>query len=574
VDSDLARSHVHASGESQLVAGYPTRADLSFANVRYVNIAPFLNLDDTPTPSFDALMEGKASVNGPILKVNALVARLELSRLEMQAATRASSAAASAAKTVGVKNDGPIMVSLKNSVAKVDQFRLRGAKTSVDVSGAINLADDTQPLQIKVNGNTDLGILQDVSRKLYSSGNIAVNASIGGTFAEPLLNGKVELQRVNVNSADVPNGLENGNGVILLQGTTAIIQNLTGESGGGKVSASGFVGLTPKAVVYNLYVHATGVRTRYSGVSLTSSGNIALTGNSRRSLLSGTVSVDRVAYSSSSDIGSILNTASTPPSTDATPSPLLESMRLDVRVSSAPDIRIVTSYVERLDLKSALTLRGTAAEPGIVGYINVTDGQLAFFGNTYTVNRGSIKFYDPSAIRPELDLSLETLAQGVDVTLDVTGPINRMNLSYRSDPPLSFEQIVELLATNTTPNDPTIAAHQPTPPPQTMTQMGESAVLGQAIASPLASRVQRVFGLTQLKIDPSVTGNNGQPTAKVTLQQKIANNITFTYITDVTQSNSEIVRIQWDLSPKTSAVALRDYNGNVSIEMFYKFQVR
>jgi predicted transcriptional regulator len=60
----------------------------------------------------------------------------------------------------------------------------------------------------------------------------------------------------------------------------------------------------------------------------------------------------------------------------------------------------------------------------------------------------------------------------------------------------------------------------------------------------------------------------------VTLQQKIANNITFTYITDVTQSNSEIVRIQWDLSSKASAVALRDYNGNVSLEMFYKFQVR
>jgi translocation and assembly module TamB len=98
--------------------------------------------------------------------------------------------------------------------------------------------------------------------------------------------------------------------------------------------------------------------------------------------------------------------------------------------------------------------------------------------------------------------------------------------------------------------------------------------LGQAVANPLASRVQRVFGLTQFKIDPSFSGSNGQPSARVTLQEKIANNITFTYITDVTQTNSEIVRVEWDLTSKLSAVALRDFNGNVSLEFFYKFKVR
>jgi translocation and assembly module TamB len=104
--------------------------------------------------------------------------------------------------------------------------------------------------------------------------------------------------------------------------------------------------------------------------------------------------------------------------------------------------------------------------------------------------------------------------------------------------------------------------------------MGESAVLGQAVANPLASRVQRVFGLTQFKIDPSVSGSNGQPSARVTLQQKITSNLTFTYITDVTQTNSEIIRVTLDITPKIAAVALRDYNGNVSVELFYKFQKR
>jgi translocation and assembly module TamB len=186
---------------------------------------------------------------------------------------------------------------------------------------------------------------------------------------------------------------------------------------------------------------------------------------------------------------------------------------------------------------------------------------------------GTINFYNPKSINPGLNFSLETIAQNVDVTLGVNGPIDNLHLSYSSDPPLTFEQIVQLLATNTTPSNPLIAAQQPTPPQQSMTQMGESAVLGQAIANPLASRVQRVFGVSQFKIDPSIAGSSG-PSARVTLQQKIANNITFTYITDVTQTNSEIIRVEWAFTPALSAVALRDFNGNVSLEMFYKFKRR
>jgi translocation and assembly module TamB len=212
--------------------------------------------------------------------------------------------------------------------------------------------------------------------------------------------------------------------------------------------------------------------------------------------------------------------------------------------------------------------------PGVLGRVVVTDGQLVFFGNTYTVNTGTINFYDPNSIQPVINIGLETLAQGVDVNLNVSGPMDNLQLSYTSDPPLSFEQIVELLATNTTPNDPNIVANQPPSPQQSTTQMGESAILGQAVADPLASRVQRVFGLSEFKIDPSVSGTNGQPGARVTLQQKIANNITFTYSEDTTQSNAEIIRVQWDLTPKLSAVGLRDYNSDVSIELYYKFKVR
>ncbi len=574
LDSDIAKSQIHASGVSQLAGDYVTHAKLSFGNIRYANLAPFVEPDPEVKPGFDALVEGNASFDGPVMRTDDLNARLQLDRLELRTLPTGSATGAPPGRAVNFQNEGPIAVVLNHLNVQIQQFHLRGPRTTVDVSGGVNLNNPRNPLGVTLAADADLGVLQDVDHDFYSSGALTLNAVVRGTFADPLINGKVELKNANVNYADAPNGLSNANGVIVLNGKNASIQNLTAESGGGKVSLAGFVGYTGNAVNFNLKATADRVRVRYSGVSVTSNAAVALTGNTNRSLLNGTVTVQKIAYGSSSDAGSFLSSVSTPPTTPSAPSPVLSAMRLDLHILTAPDLRVVSTYADRLSAEANLTVRGTAATPGMIGRVVITDGQLVFFGNQYTVNTGTVNFYNPTSIEPVLNVSLETIAQNVDVVLGVAGPMNNLALSYRSDPPLTFEQIVQLLATNTTPNDPTIAARQPAPPQQSLSQMGESAVLGQAIANPLASRVQRVFGISALKIDPSVAGSNGGPTAKVTLQQKIASNITFTYITDVTQTNSQIIRLEWALTPKLSAVGLRDYNGNVSIQFFYKFKVR
>ncbi|MBV9300862.1 MAG: translocation/assembly module TamB domain-containing protein [Acidobacteriaceae bacterium] len=575
LDSDIAASRIHGSGQGQLSGDYPLRANLSFANIKYSNIAPFISSEPSVKPSFDALVEGEASVNGPVLKNNDLTGRLQLSRLEMTTVPQESPTGAPPPRALALHNEGPVVIALNHSVVQIQHLDIEGPSSAMHASGQVNLSDTTAPLGLNLDANLDLKMLQDINRDVYSNGNVTLQAAVHGDFAQPLVNGRIELKNANLNYASAPNGLSNGNGVILLNGTSASIQNLTGESGGGKIVLAGFIGFTGTALNYNVQASATRVRTRYSGISVVSSATLRLTGNSERSLMAGGVTIQRIAYQSSGDIGSMLTSASTPPSTPETPSGIIAGMRLDIHILTAPDLRVITTYAQRLQVEADLTVRGTAANPGVIGRVSVTNGQLVFFGNEYTVNTGTVNFYNPTAIQPVLDVSLEANVQGVDVTIGVSGPMDNLKLTYRSDPPLTFEQIVELLAANKTPTtDPTIAAQQPTPPQQSFTQMGESAILGQAVANPLASRVQRVFGLSQFKIDPSFAGSGGQPSARVTLQQQITQNLTFTYITDVTQTNSEIIRVEWAFTPQFSGVALHDYNGNVSIQFFYKFKVR
>jgi translocation and assembly module TamB len=191
------------------------------------------------------------------------------------------------------------------------------------------------------------------------------------------------------------------------------------------------------------------------------------------------------------------------------------------------------------------------------------------------VNDATVSFYNPNKIEPILNLSMVTKARGVEVTLNVSGPVNNMNLSYQSDPPLPFSEIVGLLAAGKSPtSDAVLLAQQPATPPQNFQQMGESALLSQAVANPISGQLQRVFGVSQLKIDPTFTSGSELPQARLTLQQQIASGLTFTYITNLTRTDSQIVRVEWALNPQWSLIATREENGLFGVDFFYKRRFR
>src|SRR5262249_15631769 len=106
--------------------------------------------------------------------------------------------------------------------------------------------------------------------------------------------------------------------------------------------------------------------------------------------------------------------------------------------------------------------------------------------------------------------------------------------------------------------------------PSAFQQLGASALLGQAIASPVTGRLQRFFGVSNLRIDPTIPGIDPNPAARLTLQQQVTPNVTFTYITSVTTTNPQIVQVEWSLSSKWSLVATREENGETGLDIFFK----
>ena len=145
--------------------------------------------------------------------------------------------------------------------------RLVGQATDVSLTGAVSLKEKN-PLDLRLNGNIDLAILRDFSSDVVASGKLAASAAIRGPLAQPLVVGRLELQNANLHVATFPNGLTNANGVILFTGDRATIQNITAESGGGKVTMSGFATQRNNIIDLRIDVAADQVRLRYpEGVS-------------------------------------------------------------------------------------------------------------------------------------------------------------------------------------------------------------------------------------------------------------------------------------------------------------------
>jgi len=124
-----------------------------------------------------------------------------------------------------------------------------------------------------------------------------------------------------------------------------------------------------------------------------------------------------------------------------------------------------------------------------------------FAGNRYRVARGDINFSNPFRLDPVLNVEATTTIQQYEITLNFNGPASKLSLAYRSDPPLPGNDIVTLLALGR----PSTEATGRTGGTSQSATSGATSLLSEAVTSQLGGRLQRLFGITRLRVDPGLT---------------------------------------------------------------------
>ena len=464
---------------------------------------------------------------------------------------------------VKIKNQGPIRFSVANQSLQIDQFHLVGEDTDISATGRVHLNGDRQ-LDLRAQGRANLKLIETFNPDFTSSGVVAVDVSVAGPMAKPVMQGRLTITGGGIAYIDLPSALSDINGSLVFNQDRLQVESLTAHTGGGLVTFGGYATAYNNKFNFDLSVHGQDVRLRYPpGVSATANADLHFVGSSSASTLNGEIIVTKLAMTPGFDFGGYLNrsqTSAMPPTNR-----LLNRIRLDVHIATTPELQMQTANV-RLSGDADLHLRGTAGRPAILGRADVIEGEVQFNGTKYRLERGDITFINPVTTTPVLDLQATTRVQDYDITLNLNGQIDRPNVTYRSEPPLPTSDIIGLLAFGQTSEE----SAQLSQSGSAFNSETSNAILSAALNATVSNRVQKLFGVSRIKIDPqgfTTETSSTQTGPAVTIEQQVKNNLTVTYTTNVAGASQQIIQVEYNITRTISVVAVRDQNGVVSFDV-------
>ena len=561
---------VRGDATIQLGTRLETELRLQLPRLDFPTIAQLFSPELLPSPlPYEGGAEASLYFKGPLLDPQGWDGMLTIPQLQLAPNKEYVREMLPAVADFVLRNEGPIVVEFSRGQVGVRDARFVAKDTNLTVS--VLYRTDTRGLSGQAKGTINLAVLSTFKPDLIASGAAALDTSIQGTSADPQLDGRISFQNASFYLRDVITGLDRVNGTILFDKNRATIDTLKAQTGGGELQLSGFIGFG-KLLSYRLQAQATQVRIRYpEGVSTSANASLAITGTTAQSILTGNISILR------SSIGQIdaaqLIVAGTSASVPIQ-NEFLRNLQFDVTMEAAQNAEFSTAFTKDVRGEVALRLRGSPQRPVLLGRIAVTQGEIDFFGTRYQISRGEVNFTNPLRIEPVIALDLETRARGVVITMNFTGPASKLNMSYRSDPPLQSSEILALLTVGRNPGATSSVAQTPVGQSQGMFGNDSSVILGAAVTAGINGRLQRFFGISRVRIDPQLTGIDNVPQARLSLEQQVSRDVTLTYITNLNRTQQQIVRIDWDISRTWSVVAIREENGTFGMDMFFRKRLK
>jgi translocation and assembly module TamB len=462
-----------------------------------------------------------------------------------------------------------LRIGLRNGLATLEQVHITGQDTDLQASGTAQVFGVTDAnggkLDLKANGSVSMAIVHTLDPDYNTSGKVEFTVAAGGVINKPSLTGKIQFDNVNAAVDGIPNGLSALNGTLVFNEDRLQVEHLTATTGGGQLKIGGFLNYN-NGIYADLTATGDAVRVRLYGLSATANTNLALQGGPQDLRLSGTVLVTRFGVGADVDFAAFTSTGgvSAPPD----PNSASNKIRLDVRVTSSPQLDFQNSYA-KLAGTVDLTIRGTVADPTILGRIQITDGSATFAGTKYELQRGSIYFSNPVRIDPTIDLDATARVETYDLTVGLHGTASNLKPTYRSEPPLSEADIFALLALGRTQEESQLYQEQQV---SQGTDPTTSALLGGALNATVSNRVGKLFGGGSVKIDPAFVGTLGNSSARITVQQQLSRQLSVTYATNVNSTAQQLLQGQYNLTPNASLVVTRDETGVFSV--VYKIRRR
>jgi outer membrane protein assembly complex protein YaeT len=463
----------------------------------------------------------------------------------------------------------PMHISLHDGRIVFDDFQLSLSQTgsaAFTVGGFAELTG-AKRLNVDLHGSLEAALLQLFVPDLRADGRIAVAGALTGTLTEPRFNGTAEFQGASARIPGFPQVIDAITGTLVFREDRIDIDSIRARLGGGQIVLGGSVvldGTTPKSVRVTL--QGTEVAIRYfEGLTVEGNFSLLLSGDLDRGVLTGDVTVNRALYFRDVDIGSALLNAVL---ARRGVTPVISASwqdRIGLRLHLTSDNTLaVRNNIADFAGSADIEVTGTLGNPVILGLVTLNEGgKIRFQDIDYRVVRGSINFQNPFRIDPYFDVALEARVSGgisevesgpLDVTVTLTGTLDRLTPSITSDPPASDITLFSLLGfgaltRNTNPNAAPTAANT------------GRTLLFQSLSRLLNSSALSFIDSFAISSDAADLDKTGDPGTKVSFEKRISNDVRILVIYNTRDSRNR-VSLEWQVTPDWVLQFTRDALSN------------
>jgi hypothetical protein len=544
----------------------PYDADFTLA-LRSTSLDPFLRVLQPQLPQGLALVaSGEAHIQGPLARPEEVQAEATLPELELLMAD------------FPVRAPEPVRLRLAGGRLELGRLHLAGEGTDLSLDGAVDLVGDG-PLAVTARGRADLRALAALTRRFRGNGDAQLALSVSGTRQAPVVRGSLDLEGAGLRLRGFPHGVEALRGRVRFTERAAELEGVQGAFAGGQLTLEGQLAYAAGQLTsYDIRPRGRALALRYpEGLRSLIDAELRLFGDAGQQWVTGTIDVRQALYTKRYDVASELLAMrrALPAPTGATAT----GARLDLRVQAPGTLRI-DNNLATLAARADLLLQGTTDAPVVTGRAEIERGRLYFQGRTYVIQRGALDFVNPQRLDPLFDIEAVTRIRSYQVTLRVSGTLERVTPTLTSDPPLSSLQILALMAGQ---EESEVANLTQT---QARQNQAELAVAGAATLAAgrisesmgLEREAERLFGLNRFSIDPSLLRGAGTtPTARITVGKRVLTpDLNVLYSQDLRGTEERILAVEYTLTDRFSLLLTRTDPGTAKTgtEKGWAFDVR
>ncbi|MEZ5429132.1 MAG: translocation/assembly module TamB domain-containing protein [Pyrinomonadaceae bacterium] len=459
----------------------------------------------------------------------------------------------------------PVFVRFDSKELFIDNAKFSGGGSNIVVNGTKAFTDNGIN-NLTVDGKINLRVFNAVSKNSFFAGLADVAVRLTGVNKTARLTGRADLQNASVATFIGAERLSFNriNGLIIFTSNQAQIDNLSGFLGGGRITASG------GALVEGLRLQQFRLNVRGTNVTAPLPPDFITTGDAEgeisgfrdesgvmNSLIRGTFYAKRSVYTKDIDVADIISGRNegslTAGSSGSSSSAFIGVPKLDLRIEGR-DALVVRNNLADLTASASLRVTGDIEFPQVSGRITANSGTIFFRKDRYEVQRGVLEFPPNTSFEPYITLQAESEIKGYQIIVGLVGSLtntDELNATVRSNPALPQADVVSLITTgnlaNTGAGIPTLA--------QSGINTAAEILTDSFINNPASRATDKLFGLNRFEIDPIISGERLNPSARLTVGRQINNNLLVTYSTNLSEDQNQVVAFEYRVSNRLSFVA-------------------